>query len=325
MNLCPEYQRDKKLKTDYTVPNMGQMDLNAAAVLVRVVQAGSFRTAAKLLGMPKTSVSRKVAELEEHLGARLINRTTRTFALTDAGAAFVEQAEIALAHVEAAEQAVSVLQREPKGRLRVTTTVNLGQILLAPLVAEFLQAYPGVEVTMHLTDRNVDLVAERFDVALRTGPLADSSLVAQRIASGPLRVFASPRYLEAHGTPKKPADLAGHNCLLFAKTGAAPRATWSLGKAKRLREVAVAGRLVADDFVVLREAAVQGLGLARLPVIHAKEAVRRRQLVSILDEYAPPAVPLNLVYLGGRHLPPRTRAFIEFIRPRLTRQLEGVP
>lgn len=300
---------------------MGQLDLNAARVLVRVVQAGSFRAAATQLGIPKTSVSRKVAELEEYLGAQLLRRTTRKLALTDAGAAFVEQAEGAIARIESAENAVSEQQREPRGRLRVTATVTIGQMLLAPVLAEFLDAYPAVEVTLHLTDRHVDLVGERFDVALRIGPLADSSLVALRVASSGLKLYASPRYLEKHGTPLTPADLATHNCLLFARTGSPARGTWPLGKGKRVREVSVAGRLVADDWGVLREAAVRGVGIARLPAAHVREAVRKRALVSVLDGYAPPDVPLHLVYFGGRHLPPRTRAFVEFARPRLAQLL----
>ena len=300
---------------------MGHLDLNAALVLVRVVQAGSFRAAAIRLGMPKSSVSRKVAELEEYLGAQLLRRTTRSLALTDAGAAFVEQAEGALARLESAEQAVSEQQREPRGKLRVTTSVAIGQMLLAPLLPKFLEAHPAVEVTLHLTDLRVDLVAERFDVALRIGALEDSTLVAQRIASTRLSLFASPRYLEAHGTPRTPADLAAHNCLLFARAGSALRATWPLGKSRRVREVPVSGRLVADDWAVLREAAIRGLGIARLPDMHVREAVKRGALVSLLDEYASPSVPLHLVHFGGRHLPPRTRAFIDYMQPRLTREV----
>jgi DNA-binding transcriptional LysR family regulator len=302
---------------------MGQIDLNAARVLVRVAQAGSFRGAAKALGLPKTTVSRRVAELEAHLGAQLLRRTTRSLALTDAGAAFVEQAEPAIARLESAEQAVSALGREPRGRLRVTATVNAGQALLAPVLADFLLAYPAVEVVLHLTDRYVDLVAERFDVALRTGTLADSSLVAHRIAGSSYSVVASPHYLEANGTPKTPAELADHACLLFAKSGTPARASWPFVSAKRTREVKVAGRLVADDFVVLREAAIRGVGIARLPAIYVRDALRRGALTSILDEHAPPQVPLQLVSFGGRHLPPHTRAFIDFVRPRIAEQVAG--
>ena len=303
---------------------MGQWDLNAAVVLVRVVQAGSFSLAARQLGMTKSSVSRKVAELEERLGAQLLHRTTRTLGLTDAGAAFMEQAESALASLEAAEQAVSELQRAPRGRLRVTTTVNAGRLFMAPLLTEFLGAYPDVEVSLHLTDRQVDLVTERFDVALRAGPLPDSSLVALRLGSLSFRLVASPGYLAAHGTPMKPADLATHNCLHFAKTGSATRGTWPLGKGKRVRDVPVSGRLVADDLVVLREAAMGSLGIARLPELLVHENLNRNQLVTVLDDYAPPAIPLHLMHVGGRHLPPRTRAFIDFMVPRITRLIDGL-
>lgn len=301
---------------------MGQIDLNAASVLVRVVQEGSFRAAARLLGMPKTSVSRKVAELEEQLGAQLLHRTTRTLSLTDAGAAFMEEAETALAHIEAAEQAVTALQREPRGRLRVTATVPLGQMYMAPLIVELLEAHPAIEVTLHLTDRHVDLVAERFDVALRTGALPDSSLVAQLVGTSEYRLVASPRYLKERGTPRSPADLSSHSCLLFAKGGAVARGVWPFGRGTRAREIRVAGRFVTDDFVVLREASIRGLGIARLPVGVVSEAIRDKKLIPLLRAHTPAPTPVHLVHPGGRHLPPRTRAFIDFVRPRLAKAFE---
>jgi DNA-binding transcriptional LysR family regulator len=296
---------------------MGHFDLNAALVLVRVVQEGSFRSAARALGMPKTTVSRKVAELEEQLGVQLLQRTTRTLALTDAGSAFVEEAEAAIARLDAAEAAVTELQREPRGKLRVTTTIPLGETFLAPIVADFLEAYPGLEVTVHLTDRQVDLVAERFDIAIRTGALPDSSLVAKLIGSSAYRVVASPGYLALHGRPQRPSDLSAHSCLRFAKSGTAARTAWPFGKGKRAAEVPVSGRLVSDDFVVLRKAAERGLGVARLPVVVVHEALRAGTLVSLLEAFAPPPTPVHILHVGGRHVPPRTRAFIDFVHPRL--------
>ncbi len=289
----------------------GHFDLNAALVLVRVVQVGSFRSAARVLGMPKTTVSRKVAELEEQLGVQLLQRTTPSLALTDAGAVFVEEAEGAIARLEAAEAAVSELQREPRGRLRVTTTVPIGEMLLAPVVAEFLAAYPALEVMVHLTDRHVDLVAERFDVAIRTGALPDSSLVARLIGGSAYRVVASPAYLARHGTPRRPSDLTAHPCLRFTKSGTAVRTTWAFGKGKRATEVPVSGRLVSDDFVVLRQAAERGLGIARLPSVVVHEAIHAGSLVSLLDAFAPPPTQVHILHTGGRHLPPRTRALID--------------
>lgn len=303
---------------------MGHFDFNAAWVLVRVVQEGNFRRAARALGMPKTTVSRKVAELEEQLGAQLLHRTTRTLSLTDAGAAFVEEAEGAIARLEAAEAAVTELQREPRGKLRVTTTVPLGQAFLAPIVVAFLEAYPSVEVMLHLTDRPVDLVAERFDVALRTGALTDSTLMARPVGNGAYRVVASPDYLARRGTPTRPSDLSEHDCLRFTRLGAAVRTTWPFGRGKRAVEVPVSGRFVSDDFVTLRTAAERGLGIARLPGLIVHEALRAGRLVRLLDGYAAPPTPLHMMYVGGRHLPPRTRAFLDFVEPRLARALSEV-
>jgi DNA-binding transcriptional LysR family regulator len=303
---------------------MVHFDLNAALVLVRVAQSGSFRSAGLALGMPKTTVSRKVAELEEQLGVQLLQRTTRAVALTDAGAAFVDEAEAAIARLDAAEAAVTQMQREPRGKLRVTTTIPMGELFLAPVLADFLDAYPGVDVTVQLTDRQVDLVAERFDVAIRAGALPDSTLVARLVGGSAYRVVASPAYLARHGTPRRPSDLSSHACLRFTKSGSAVRTTWPFGKGKRAIEVPVNGRLVSDDFVVLRTAAEHGLGIARLPAGVAHASIRAGRLVSLLESAAPPPTPVHLVYVGARHLPPRTRAFLDFVHPRLAAAIADV-
>lgn len=293
------------------------MDLNAVLALVKVVEQGSFRGAAKVLDMPKSTVSRKIAELEAHLGVQLLQRSTRKLSLTDAGAAYVDHAAAAIAQLESAELALSEVQRTPRGRLRVTATPQMGQSFLAPLVMEFLRAYPEVEVSMHLTDRHVDLIAERFDVALRAGELPDSTLVAHRLGAGTVRVVGSPEYLHAHGAPTTLADLAGHVCLIATNSVGANRGVWRFGEGRSARDVAIAGCLSADDFVVLRAAAERGLGLARLPDLLVRDSLRAGALVSVLDEFAPPVTPLHLVHLGGRYVTPRTRAFLEFMKPRL--------
>ncbi len=317
-------RQDNRHRVGYTVPRMGQFDLNAALVLVRVVQAGSFRGAARALAMPKTTVSRKVAELEEQLGVQLLQRTTRSLALTDAGAAFVEEAEAAIARLEAAEAAVTELHAEPRGKLRVTTTIPLGEQFLAPIVADFLEAYPAVEVLLHLTDRTVDLVTERFDVAIRAGELPDSSLVGKLVGMSHQRVVASRAYLDRSGTPQRPSELASHACLRFTKTGTAVRTTWPFRQGKRVVDVPVGGRLVSDDFVVLRTAAERGLGIARVPNAVVHEALRKGRLVSVLDAFAPPPTPLHLLHAGAGRLPSRTRAFLDFTYPRLVRAVATV-
>jgi DNA-binding transcriptional LysR family regulator len=174
---------------------------------------------------------------------------------------------------------------------------------------------------LHLTERTVDLVGERFDVALRAGELPDSTLMARRIGHGNYRVVASPAYLVQHGTPEHPSDLARHACLRYTKTGAAVRTTWSFGKGKRAIEAPVGGRFVSDDFVTLRMAAERGLGIARLPGLLVDDAIRAGRLVSLLEVHATDTTPLHLVYVGGRHLPPRTRAFLDFVEPRLVAAL----
>jgi DNA-binding transcriptional LysR family regulator len=300
---------------------MGQLDFNAVLVLVRVVQAGSFRAAGEALGMPKTTVSRKVSELEDQLGVQLLQRTTRRLSLTDAGMAFVEEAEAAITRLEAAQEAVTELQREPRGRLRVTTAVTIGELFLAPILAEFLEAFPAVEVLLQLTDRPVDLVAERFDLAIRAGHLADSSLIARRIGCSTYRVVASPGYLAQHGTPQGPSDLSSHACLRFSRSGMEVRSLWPFGAGARRSEVPVSGRLISDDFVVLRTAAERGLGIARLPGLLVHEAIQAGRLVSLLEDQAPPPTPLHLLHPGGGRLPARTRAFLAFVQPRLAQAL----
>jgi DNA-binding transcriptional LysR family regulator len=200
---------------------MGQFDLNAALVLVRVVQAGSFRAAGEALGMPKTTVSRKVSELEAQLGVQLLRRTTRKLSLTDAGLVFVDETEAAIARLEAAQEAITELQREPRGRLRVTTAVTIGELFLAPILAEFLEAFPAVEVQLQLTDRPVDLVAERFDVAIRAGHLPDSSLIARRIgsAAGLRSVHPTSRPM-----PACASRVPGWRCAIAGRSGLAPAA-----------------------------------------------------------------------------------------------------
>lgn len=296
---------------------MDHVDMNAAIVLVRVAQAGSFRGAAKALGMPKTSVSRKVAELEAHLGVQLLQRSTRRVALTDAGVAYVEAAQAAITALEAAEGAVSRQQREPQGRVRITAPAPLGQSVLTALIAEFLLAHPKVEVQLHLTYRLVDLLTERFDIALRFGALPDSSLVAIPIGGAEALIVASPRYLAAHGTPKVPADLAAHECLLFGSDNLTLRGSWTLLSGRRKTNVQVRGRFATDDLLALRAAAVNGLGIARLPKPTVAEDVQSGALVPLLSNYTSAATPLQLVHAGGRFVPARTRALIDFLVARL--------
>lgn len=313
--MVPAVGADNRAGAGYTVPLMGQLpDLDAAALFVKVIDAGSFRGAARALGVPKSTVSRRIAALEERLGARLLQRTTRRLGLTDAGVAYHRQAAQAISVLDDAERAVSALQEAPRGPLRVTAPVLFGVLFLPDLVAEFLDRYPEVQLSLDLTDRNVDLVEEGYDVAIRAGALADSSFVAHKLGGTPFQLFASPAYLRARGTPTRVEDLAEHDCLVL---GTQTQAVWPFRGARRAHQVAVRGRLAANNFLLLRDAAIAGLGICRIPGFLAIEAVRRGRLVTVLDGEQQDPTPMSVLYPSARHVSPKVRAFVGFLRARL--------
>lgn len=303
---------------------MGQLDLNAAFIFTQVVGAGSFRLAAEQLGIPKSNVSRKVAELEAHLGARLLQRTTRSLSLTDAGQAFMAQAESAVAYMQAAEDAVTAIQAEPRGRIRISAPNLLAHTMLPPILSDFMLEHPQVELLMQLTNRHVDLINERIDVAIRVGSLEDSSLVATTIGQASMVLVASPAYLQAHGTPQHPQELADHACLVFAVQETANQTVWQLGKGRTACEVVVKNRpLICDDMNVILQMALLGRGIARLPQPFVASECAQKRLVEILPGWAKDAAPLQLVYPNAKALLPATRAFIDFVKPRLKLNVKG--
>src|SRR5262245_51584410 len=220
------------------------MDLNQMLVFARVVQAGSFSAAAAALKMPKSTVSRKVSELEERLDARLLQRTTRKLSLTDVGRTYYDYAARVAGEIEDAERAVSSLQDTPRGLLRVTAPLNIGY--LAPILSDYLARYPEVRVELFATGRRVDLVEERFDVGIRAGALSDSTLIARSLGSSKWFLVATPGYLEKRGRPRSPEDLKKHPCLLF---GTGPdSASLRLEKGDRSMQVSLSPRLLVSDF-----------------------------------------------------------------------------
>jgi len=306
---------DKRAATGYTVPPMGQLpDLDAAALFVKVIDAGSFRGAARALGVPKSTLSRRIAALEERLGARLLQRTTRHLGLTDAGVAYHRQAAQAISVLDDAERAVSALQEAPRGPLRVTAPMLFGLLFLPELVAEFLARYPEVQLSLDLSDRQVDLVEEGYDLAIRAGALPDSSWIAHKLGASPFQLFASPAYLRARGTPARLEELADHDCLVL---GTQTQAVWTFRVARRARQVSVRGRLAANSFLVLRDAAIAGLGVCRIPGFLAIDAVKRGRLVPLLGDEAEDPAPLHVVYPSARHVSPKVRAFGDFVRAHL--------
>jgi DNA-binding transcriptional LysR family regulator len=290
------------------------MDLNEMLVFARVVQAGSFTAAASELGMPKSTVSRKVTELEERLNARLLQRTTRALGLTDAGRIYYEYCLRIAGEVEDAERAVSNLQETPRGLLRVTAGTNAAY--LGPIVSAFLERYSDVQVDLYCTGRVVDLVEERFDLGIRAGTLADSTLIAKRIGRVSWFLVATPAYLEKWGRPQTPDELKAHACLFFG-TG-----TMTFGlrlqRDGRSVEVAVPARLLVSDFDVLHRAAISGLGIALLPASNCTEDLRALRFERVLRGWDAPQTPINVVYPSTRHLSPKVKAFIEHLEERMT-------
>src|SRR5262249_39669885 len=250
-------------------------------VFVRVAEAASFTGAARLCGLPKSSVSRAVAALERELGVRLIQRTTRRLQLTEAGRAYYESVSRALSGIDEAPAAVSELQGAPRGPVRITAPADLGHWLLAPTLARFAMRYPEVRLEVSLTQRLVDLVHEGFDLALRIGKLADSRLVARPLGSVRAGIFAAPPYLKRRDRPASVAELAERDCLLFR--GVAGRAVWQLVGPAGRQAIEVRGTITADDNQFIREAAAAGKGLTLLPIF-ACSGREKRDLRRVLPE-----------------------------------------
>src|SRR5688500_10728153 len=281
------------------------------SVFAKVVAAGSLSAAARELGLSPAMVSRRLAGLEARLGVRLVNRTTRSLHLTDEGATYYESCARVLAEIDHANASVSAGRHEPQGTLRVALPAAFGNQYVAPLVPQFAARYPAVQLSLSLSDRTVDLVDEGFDVAVRIAALADSSLSARKLAPNRRVVCASPEYLRRQGTPRTPEELAQHNCLIAsALTGAWDYKTPE-GRSGRVR---VSGRYVCDNWEVLREWALAGLGIALKSTWDVRRHLENGALVSLLPGYTfATDVAIYAVYPHRRHLPAKTRAFIEFL------------
>jgi len=293
---------------------MRTIDLNRVRLFVRVAEAGSFTDAARLSGLPKSSVSRAVAALERELAVRLIQRTTRRLQLTEAGRLYYESVSRALSGMDEAATAVSELQDAPHGRVRITAPTDLGDWLLPPVLVGFSARYPEVRVEVVLTQRFVDLVHEGIDLALRIGSLGDSRLVARPLGTVRAGVFASPRYLERRGVPRAVVALAEHECVLFRSSSG--QAVWKLIGPQGAETVEVRGAISADDHHMVRTAAAAGQGLALLPIVTcaggAAADVRR-----VLPRHAAEGPPLHLVYPSARLVPKR----VALLRDQILREL----
>ncbi|CAO3360192.1 Transcriptional regulator, LysR family [Azospirillum palustre] len=285
--------------------------LDDMLAFIKVVDTKSFTAAADRLNLSKSVVSRRIGELENRLGARLLNRTTRKLSLTEVGQAYYERCTRILADLEEAEQAVADLHAAPRGRLRLNAPVSFGIMHLAPAVAEFLERYPAIEIDMDLNDRTVDLVDEGYDLAVRIGRLRDSSLIARRLAPARMALCASPAYLQKHGVPQTPDELGGHACLIY--TNVPTPDLWPFIVDGEMRSVRVSGPIRSNNGDLLREAAASGVGFIMSPTFLCGQALARGELVSVLHRHVPSEVSVNAVYPQNRHLSPKVRVFVDFL------------
>ncbi|HET6395646.1 MAG TPA: LysR family transcriptional regulator [Pseudoxanthomonas sp.] len=295
-------------------------DLNDTLVFVKVVEQGSFIAAAKSLGLPKTTVSRKVQELETRLGAQLLHRTTRRLGLTEAGSVYYEHCQRIAQELEEAESAVGQLQGGPRGWLRFTVPYSIGIAWISPLLGEFHAQYPDIRLDMHMSNDPVDLISNEIDVALRAGPLPDSTLVARRLAGFRTQVFASPRYIERHGEPLHPDELQHHRIIAVRKHYHAhpTRITWSLSDGTRAVEYPINPLMVANDPSALIGAVLCGEGLTLATDVAAKPYVEAGALRRVLAGWIGPEVDFNAVFPRGRVMSPKVRAFVDFLVERLS-------
>ena len=286
------------------------LDLNAFALFAAVAHAGSFSEAARRLGVPVSTVSRRVAGLEEDLGVRLLERSTRRLRLTDIGAEILGRADQGLEAFKAIEMVVTNQMDEVKGTLRLSAPPSIGASFLAPLLTSFRASYPGVRFETLVTERRVDLISEGIDVALRVGPLVDSSLIARRLVTYQVRLVASPSYLEQHGVPTHPSELEHHALVSFASWSAKPK--WSLVREGETIVIEPEPWLAVNDYQSVMAALVAGAGIGELPDLVAPQALSIGDLVQVLPDWSTAEHTLFAVQLSNRQASRLVRLFNEF-------------
>lgn len=290
------------------------MDLSSIEIFVKVVDAGSFSAAARTLGVSKSHTSKRVSQLEDRLGARLLQRTTRKLTLTEAGRTFYERCSHILGQLEEAEQLIAELSNSPRGRLRMAVPMSLGLRYLAPLVAEFAKEFDAVMLDVQYSDARVDLLEEDYDLAIRVGKLSDSSMVARKLAPVQMFLVAHSDYLAERGTPRMPKDLKEHRCLVY--TNAAVPNAWQLGRGNDVQSVQVDGRIRSNNGDALLQAALAGHGIAMIPDFLCAEAIRDGRLRIIMQRWQPEPLAAWVIFPHKRHLSPKVRSFVDFLAER---------
>ncbi len=293
--------------------------LTSMNVFVRVAKAGSFAGAARDLGISRAMATKHIMQLESELNTRLFNRTTRNISLTEVGQSYLERCQQVLLDVDEMEAAVTHMQREPRGVLKISAPPVIGATQIAPALTEYLMGYPELSVEMVLKGGQVDLIDEGVDIAIYLGPISDTSLVARKLASSSLVVCASPEYLKQHGVPQDPEDLEDHSCLI--NWAIPPRNKWRFKGILGEREVTVTGRMQANMGDPIRMAAVNGLGLVMLPKYIVGRDIEKGKLVPIMEDYAIAPLDIHAVYPHRKYLSAKVRSFVDFIQEWLPKQV----
>ncbi len=292
------------------------MQIEDLRIYVAVIQAGNFTAAAEQLLLSKQYVSRRIAALEESLGARLLNRNTRKLSVTDNGQLFAQHAQRILDEVQEAELAVSGRRQVLQGSFRLSVPMSFGISHLSPFIAEFLGLHPGLQFQVELADRHVDMVGEGFDMAIRIGTLPDSTLIAKRLGEFRRVICASPAYIQGAGAPREPEDLLKHACLRYGRES---QTGWELFQGDARKAISVQGPMVSNNGEMLRDAAVAGLGLILLPEFIVAPALASGELVKVLETWQPAALHLNALYPQHRQRSEVNRVFMAFLQEKLAR------
>jgi len=283
---------------------------HSMSVFVEVVERGGFTAAEDKIGLSRAQISKLVMQLEEHLGTRLLNRTTRKISLTEMGRLYYERCKALLIEVDEIDSMASEQTGAPRGTLTIGAPSSFGTLHFKEVITEYMKQYPQVQISLQLTDRFVDVVDEGFDVVIRIAELADTSLIVRKLSTCKLVYCASPTYLKAFGVPKVPQDLALHHCLLYSNTDKPGR--WKFYGPAGIENVSVSGPLTADNGDILRAAALSDLGVAFMPTFIVGDDIRSGALQQVLSNYCPPELAINAVFPSRRYLSAKVRTFIDF-------------
>ena len=288
---------------------------SALPIFVTVVECGSFSAAGQKLGLSKSAISKRITQLEQHLGIQLLQRTTRSLSLTDAGARYFEYIRPAVLLTQEGLDAISELQQTPKGNLRISVPMVFGRLYIAPLIAEFLKHYPDIQLQMQMDDKTTDLIAGGFDLAIRIGELPDSSLIARKIAPCLSVICASPAYLAQHGLPMVPRELAQHNCLFYSyfQDGV----EWSFHSPDGMQRIQPKGNYQVNNSDAIHLACLDGLGIANLPRFIVESDLQAGRLQALLTDYPLPEHGIYAVYPQRKYLPTKVTVLIEFLMEKL--------